>query len=73
MVSSNQAGNDKDQNDHHHKVAKVSDPVELRTCTVDESFRRMEVRAFTSIATLRSYSLHSQFDWLPALYFTPVK
>lgn len=33
--------------DHHHKLIKVNDPVVLRTCTVDESFRRMEVGHIT--------------------------
>lgn len=40
---SGKAGQDND-NDHHPRIAKGNDPVALRTCTVDESFRRMEVR-----------------------------
>ena len=47
MVSSNQgkqSGDATEDHHHHHKFIRVEDPVVLRTCTVDEAFRRMEVR-----------------------------
>lgn len=46
MVASNKGSGQTGQehDDHHHRLIKVDDPVILRTCTVDETFRRMEVR-----------------------------
>lgn len=46
MVAGNQGktpGGDS-PDDHIIKIVKVNDPVVLRTCTVNEAFRRMEVR-----------------------------
>lgn len=45
MVSSNKgkSGQDGDGDHHRHLSNRIHDPVELRTCTVENSFRRMEV------------------------------
>lgn len=57
MVSSNQGKSQNDNNDdHHHRILKVDDPVTLRTFTVDESFRRMEVRPSYNLNIVRPSS-----------------
>lgn len=46
MVSSNKGkGQDGDASNQHRVLNRIHDPVELRTCTVENSFRRMEVCA----------------------------
>lgn len=48
-------GQAQEADDHSHKLIKVNDPVVLRTCTVDESFRRMEVGDLLSEISVVSY------------------